>query len=85
MNKFFLEAVFSVVPVMAFASQAETLPGALVITQAETCTEHDLLVQKIDNAYHTQFRIDCAPAGVLTMKTPVNRNAHSDNQELSQQ
>ena len=85
MNKFLLEVVFSVVPVMAFASEFETLPSAPVITQAATCTEHDLLVQKIGNAYHTQFRIDCAPASVLTTRTSVDRNAHSDNQELSQQ
>jgi hypothetical protein len=87
MNKFLLEAVFSVVPTMAFASGAEMWPNTPVVAQAAICTEHDLLVQKIGNAYHTQFQISCAPVSVSTTRTSSSPNgdAHSGNQELSQQ
>ena len=87
MNKFLLEAVFLVVPTMAFASTAEMWPSAPAVAQAATCTEHDLLVQKISNAYHTQFQITCAPVSVSTARISASRNggANSVDQELSQQ
>jgi hypothetical protein len=84
MNKFLLATVFLVVPTMAFASGAEMWPSAPVVAQAATCTEHDLLVQKIGDAYHTQFQINCTPASVSTAKTSASRNgADPVDQELS--
>jgi hypothetical protein len=87
MRKFPLAAVFVMIPIMAFASGAVTSSSAPVPAQTATCTAHDLLVQKIDNTYHTQFPIRCDPANISTTRTSGSRNgdAISGNQKLPQQ
>jgi hypothetical protein len=87
MRKFPLAAVFVMIPIMAFASGSATSSSAPVPAQTATCTAHDFLVQKIDNAYHTQFPTSCDPVSISTTRTSASRNgdAISGNHELPQQ
>jgi hypothetical protein len=87
MNKFLLELVFSVVPTTAFAAGSATSSSTPVAPQTTTCTAHDLLVQKINNAYHTQFPINCAPVSASTTGASASHNgdAISGSQELHKQ
>ena len=92
MRKFPFATVFVMIPIAIFASGAITssrasVPAASVPAQGTSCTAHDLLVQKMDNAYHTQFRTSCDPPGTSRMGTSANLggDAISGNQKLPQQ
>jgi hypothetical protein len=87
MRKFPLAAVFVMIPIMAFSSGSAISSSAPVAAQSMTCTTHDLLVQKIDNAYHTQFPTSCDPVNTSTTRASASGNGDtiSGNQELPQQ
>jgi hypothetical protein len=87
MNKFLLEVVFSVVPMTAFAAGSATSSSTPGDQQAATCTAHDLLEQKLGNAYHTQFPTNCNPVSTSTTGTSASHNGDtsSGNQESPKQ
>jgi hypothetical protein len=87
MNKIILEAVFSMIPMIALASCSASSSDAPISAQAETCTANDRLVENVSTAYHTQFATNCLPVGASTTKAPVNHNADtiSGHQETPQQ
>jgi hypothetical protein len=74
MYKLFFGAAFALVPMMAFASGSATSSRAPVAVQAATCTAHDLLVQKIDNAYGAQFPTNCDPVSTWITRIFASRN-----------
>ena len=88
MNKFLLEAVFSVVPMTAFAAGSATSSSTPADPPAATCTAHDLLEQKMENVYNTQFPLNnCNPVSASTAGTSASQigGTSAGNQELPKQ